>query len=92
MDDAVNRECRGAREQVAMMDASTLGKIEIRGPDASELLNRIYTNNWHKLEVGRARYGFMLGEDGMVRDDGVTVRLAEVNFSCIPRQVVPHGS
>ncbi|MFT5392713.1 MAG: sarcosine oxidase subunit alpha, partial [Gammaproteobacteria bacterium] len=80
MHDAVIRECRAAREGVAIMDASTLGKIEIRGPDAGAFLNRIYTNAWLKLGVGRARYGFMLGEDGMVMDDGVTVRLAQDHY------------
>ncbi len=78
--DAVNRECLATRNSVGIMDASTLGKIEIHGPDAAEFLNRIYTNGWLKLGIDRARYGFMLGEDGMVLDDGVTVRLAEDRF------------
>jgi sarcosine oxidase subunit alpha len=77
---AVARECRAARGGVAMMDASTLGKIDVRGPDAAELLDRIYTNGWKKLEVGRARYGLMLGEDGMVMDDGVSARLADDHY------------
>ena len=80
MHDAVNRECLAARHSVGIMDASTLGKIEIQGPDAAEFLNRIYTNGWVKLDIGRARYGLMLGEDGMVLDDGVTVRLAEDRY------------
>jgi sarcosine oxidase subunit alpha len=62
------------------MDASTLGKIDVRGPDAGEFLNRVYTNGWLKLGVGRCRYGLMLGEDGMVMDDGVTARLAEQRY------------
>jgi len=78
--DAVNRECLATRESVGILDASTLGKIEIRGPDAAKFLEMIYTNNWMKLEVGKARYGFMLGEDGMVMDDGVTIRIAEDHF------------
>ena len=70
MDDAVNRECLAVRDSVGILDASTLGKIEIRGPDSAKFLEMIYTNNWMKLEVGKGRYGFMLGEDGMVMDDG----------------------
>ena len=80
MSSAVSRECRATREAVGILDASTLGKIDVRGPDAAEFLDRIYTNGWKKLKVGRARYGFMLGEDGMVMDDGVTVRLSEQHF------------
>jgi sarcosine oxidase, subunit alpha len=76
MDAAVARECRAARTGVAMMDASTLGKIEIQGADAGEFLNRIYTNAFKKLPVGSARYGVMCRPDGMVFDDGVTLRLA----------------
>jgi sarcosine oxidase subunit alpha len=80
MDQAVARECRAARTGVAMMDASTLGKIEIVGADAGEFLNRIYTNGFKKLAVGSARYGVMCGVDGMVIDDGVTLRLAEDRY------------
>ena len=80
MDQAVLRECRAARTGVAVMDASTLGKIDIQGPDAVELLNRIYTNSWTKLPVGSCRYGLMLKEDGMVFDDGVTTRIGEHRF------------
>ncbi|MFT5505807.1 MAG: sarcosine oxidase subunit alpha [Gammaproteobacteria bacterium] len=78
--DAVNRECLATRESVGILDASTLGKIEIKGKDSAEFLEMIYTNNWKKLEVGKGRYGFMLGEDGMVMDDGVTMRLADGHF------------
>ena len=63
-----------------ILDASTLGKIDIQGRDAAELLNRVYTNAWSKLAVGRCRYGLMLGEDGMVFDDGVTARLGEHHY------------
>ena len=80
MDEAVNRECLAARGSVGLLDQSTLGKIDIQGPDSAEFLNRIYTNGWKKLGVGRCRYGLMLGEDGMVLDDGVTGRLAEDHF------------
>jgi len=78
--EAVNRECLATRNGVGILDASTLGKIEVVGPDAAKFLEMIYTNNWMKLQVGKARYGFMLGEDGMVMDDGVTIRLAEDRF------------
>jgi sarcosine oxidase subunit alpha len=77
---AVNRECLAVRASVGILDASTLGKIEIKGPDSAKFLEMIYTNNWMKLESGKGRYGFMLGEDGMVMDDGVTIRIAEDHF------------
>jgi sarcosine oxidase subunit alpha len=77
---AVLRECRATRTGVGMMDASTLGKIDVVGQDAGEFLNRIYTNGFAKLKVGSARYGIMCKADGMVFDDGVTLRLAEDHF------------
>ncbi|MFJ4276526.1 sarcosine oxidase subunit alpha family protein [Streptomyces massasporeus] len=80
MDAAVARECRAAREGVAFMDASTLGKIEIRGADAGEFLNRIYTNAFKKLKPGMARYGVMCKPDGMIFDDGVTLRLDDDRY------------
>ena len=80
MDTAVSRECRAAREGVAFMDASTLGKIEIWGADAGEFLNRIYTNAFKKLKPGTARYGVMCKPDGMIFDDGVTLRLDDNRY------------
>jgi sarcosine oxidase subunit alpha len=80
IDAAVARECRAARQGVAMMDATTLGKIEVWGSDAGEFLNRIYTNGFKKLKVGSARYGVMCKPDGMIFDDGVTLRLAENRY------------
>ena len=80
MHDAVGRECLAARNAVGILDASTLGRIDVQGPDAAELLDRIYTNAWKKLAVGRCRYGLMCTEDGMVFDDGVTLRLGEHRF------------
>ncbi|WP_288902158.1 sarcosine oxidase subunit alpha [uncultured Sneathiella sp.] len=80
MQEALSRECLAVRNGVGVLDASTLGKIDIRGPDAAEFLNRIYTNAWLKLGVGRVRYGLMCHEDGMVFDDGTTARLAEDRF------------
>jgi sarcosine oxidase, subunit alpha len=80
MYDAVQRESLAARESAGILDASTLGKIDIQGTDASEFLNRIYTNAWSKLGIGKCRYGLMLNEDGMVYDDGVTTRLGENHY------------
>ncbi len=80
MQRAVLRECKAGRESVGLFDASTLGKIEVVGPDAAEFLNRIYTNSWLKLKPGRCRYGLMLKEDGFIMDDGVVARLAEDRF------------
>lgn len=80
MERAVNREVRAARTSLGIMDATTLGKIDIQGPDAAEFLNRVYVNGWKGLAVGGCRYGLMLGEDGMVFDDGVTARLGEDHF------------
>ncbi|AWN48712.1 sarcosine oxidase subunit alpha [Methylobacterium terrae] len=73
---AVARECEAVRKGVGIFDASTLGKIEVVGPDAAEFMNRIYINPWLKLEVGRCRYGLMLKEDGYILDDGVVARIA----------------
>lgn len=75
MEQAVLRECRAVRESVGCMDASTLGKIEIRGADAGEFLDRIYTNGFARLAPGHIRYGVMCTPDGMIFDDGVTMRL-----------------
>jgi len=80
MHDAVSRECLAVRNAVGILDASTLGKIDIQGKDAREFLNRIYTNAWSKLAPGRCRYGLMLGEDGMVFDDGVTTCIDDNHF------------
>ncbi|WP_200307864.1 sarcosine oxidase subunit alpha family protein [Streptomyces adelaidensis] len=80
MDTAVARECRAAREGVAVMDASTLGKIEVWGADAGEFLNRVYTNAFKKLKPGLARYGVMCKPDGMIFDDGVTLRLDDNRY------------
>ena len=77
---AVARECAAVRESVGIFDASTLGKIEIVGPDAAEFMNRMYTNPWTKLAPGRCRYGLLLGEDGFIRDDGVIGRMAPDRF------------
>jgi sarcosine oxidase subunit alpha len=77
---AVARECLAARNGVAVMDASTLGKIQIDGADAREFLNRVYSNAWMQLAPGKCRYGLMLDENGMVMDDGVTACISDTQF------------
>jgi sarcosine oxidase, subunit alpha len=77
---AVLRECRAAREGVALMDASTLGKIEVQGPDAATFLDRMYTNLMSSLRVGAIRYGVLCRADGMVFDDGTVARLTPERF------------
>jgi sarcosine oxidase subunit alpha len=76
MESAVLRECAAAREGVAFMDGSTLGKIDVQGPDAPVFLDRLYTNMMSNLKVGMIRYGVMCRPDGMVFDDGTAIRLA----------------
>ncbi|GLR51195.1 sarcosine oxidase subunit alpha family protein [Shinella yambaruensis] len=78
--ESVDREVRTVREHAGLCDVSTLGKIEVFGPDAAEFLNRLYCNPVLKLPVGKARYGLMLREDGMVYDDGTVSRLGETHF------------
>jgi sarcosine oxidase subunit alpha len=80
MEAAVARECLAVRNAAGVLDASTLGKIEVVGPDAAAFLDRMYTNRMSTLPPGSIRYGFMLGLDGMVADDGVAMRLSEDRF------------
>ena len=80
MEAAVLRECAAARTGVGILDGSTLGKIDVQGPDAAVLLDRLYTNLMSSLKVGSVRYGVMCGVDGMVIDDGTVLRLAEDRF------------
>ncbi len=80
MEQAIAREQLATRNGVGILDATTLGKIDIQGKDAREFLGRVYTNAWAKLAPGRCRYGLMCGEDGMIMDDGVTSCLAENHF------------
>ena len=80
MDAAVQRECLEVRKTCGILDASTLGKIDIQGKDSAWLLNMLYTNAWSQLAPGRCRYGLMLNEHGMVFDDGVTTCLAENHY------------
>ena len=78
--EAANREAKNVRDKVGICDVTTLGKIDVKGPDAAEFLNRVYTNAWMKLPIGKARYGVMLREDGMVMDDGTTTRISENHY------------
>jgi sarcosine oxidase subunit alpha len=80
IDAGVARECLAVRNTAGVLDASTLGKIEVVGPDAAAFLDRMYTNRMSTLPVGSIRYGFMLGLDGMVADDGVAMRVAEGRY------------
>lgn len=80
LEQAYIREARLTRQSIGVIDVSTLGKIAVQGPDASDFLNRVYSNGFAKLPVGKARYGLMLREDGIVYDDGTTWRLSETNF------------
>ena len=73
-------EVRNVRESVGVIDVSTLGKIDLRGPDVPQLLEFLYVNKWSKLGVGRVRYGAMCAEDGVVLDDGVTGRLSNQHY------------
>ncbi|MBA3449465.1 MAG: sarcosine oxidase subunit alpha family protein [Pseudaminobacter sp.] len=77
---SVNREVLAVRNGVGFCDVSTLGKIDVMGPDAGAFLDRVYINAFSSLAVGKARYGLMLREDGIVMDDGTTSRLAEDHY------------
>ncbi|OYX44410.1 MAG: sarcosine oxidase subunit alpha [Rhodobacterales bacterium 32-67-9] len=80
--DAVNREIRNTRNAVGLLDASTLGKIIVKGPDAGRFLDMLYTNMMSTLPVGKCRYGLMCSENGFLSDDGVVVRLTEDSWLC----------
>ena len=80
MQTAVLRECAAARTGVGILDGSTLGKIDVQGPDAGQFLDMLYTNMMSTLKVGMLRYGVMCGVDGMVIDDGTVMRLADDRY------------
>ncbi|TIT62472.1 MAG: sarcosine oxidase subunit alpha family protein, partial [Mesorhizobium sp.] len=80
VEQAYVREAKATRESAGMVDVSTLGKIAVQGPDAAAFLDRVYTNMFSTLAVGKARYGLMLREDGFAFDDGTTWRLGEQDF------------
>ena len=77
---AARRETTAVRNTVGMVDVSTLGKIMVQGPDGAGFLDRVYSNGFAKLPVGKARYGLMLRDDGIVFDDGTTWRLSETDW------------
>ena len=79
---AVAREVLNVRDNVGILDASTLGKIVVTGPDAGAFLDRVYTNMMSSLPPGRCRYGLMCSENGFLMDDGVVARLSEHSFLC----------
>ena len=78
--EAYVRETETTRSTVGLCDVTSLGKIAVQGPDATELLNRVYTNPFAKLPIGKARYGIMLRDDGMVMDDGTTWRFSDTDY------------
>lgn len=80
LDEAYVREAETVRDAVGIVDVSTLGKIAVQGPDAGRFLDHVYVNGFSKLPVGRARYGVMLRDDGIVFDDGTAWRLAEHDY------------
>ncbi len=82
IEQAVTREILNTRTNVGLLDASTLGKILVKGPDAGKFLDLIYTNMMSSLKMGRCRYGLMCTENGFLFDDGVVVRLGEDSFLC----------
>ncbi len=82
VEQAVAREITNTRQRVGMLDASTLGKILVKGPDAGRFLDMLYTNMMSTLAVGKCRYGLMCDENGFLIDDGVVARLSEDSFLC----------
>ena len=80
--DAVNREIVNTRTNVGLLDASTLGKLIVKGPDAGKFLDMLYTNMMSNLAVGKCRYGLMCTENGFLTDDGVVARIDEDTWLC----------
>ena len=80
--DAVKREILNTRTNVGLLDASTLGKIIVKGPDAGKFLDMLYTNLMSNLKIGHCRYGLMCTENGFLSDDGVVARLDENTYLC----------
>ena len=80
--EAVEREIVNTRTNCGILDASTLGKILVKGPDAALFLDMVYTNMMSNLKVGKCRYGLMCNENGFLSDDGVVARLSDDSFLC----------
>ncbi len=81
-EDAVNREVKAVRDSLGLLDASTLGKIIVKGPDAGQFLDMMYTNMMSNLKPGKCRYGLMCTENGFLSDDGVVARLDDDTWLC----------
>jgi sarcosine oxidase subunit alpha len=82
VEEAVNREVKNTRDNLGLLDASTLGKLVVKGPDAGKFLDMMYTNLMSNLAVGKCRYGLMCGEQGFLMDDGVVARMDEDTWLC----------
>jgi len=80
MHQAVARECKATRDSLGIFDASTLGKIEVVGPDATKFMNLMYSTSWTTLKPGGCRYGLMLRDDGYIYDDGVVARMTDDRY------------
>ena len=80
MHQAIQRESKQTRETAGILDGSTLGKIEIKGKDALEFMNLMYTNPFTKMKPMTSRYALMLGEDGMIKDDGIVCKISNTHF------------
>ncbi len=80
--DAVNREVKNTRDNLGLLDASTLGKLIVKGPDAGKFLDMMYTNMMSTLKIGKCRYGLMCSENGFLIDDGVVARIDEDTWLC----------
>src|SRR5207249_2075551 len=77
---AIERECTAVREHAGVYDGSPLGKLVVKGPDALALLETMYTQSFARLAEGQGRYTMMLGDDGLIVDDGVVFKLAEGSY------------
>lgn len=82
VEQAVNREVKNTRENLGLLDASTLGKLIVKGPDAGKFLDMLYTNMMSTLKIGKCRYGLMCSENGFLSDDGVVARLDDDTWLC----------
>ena len=80
--DAVNREVLATRNSLGLLDASTLGKLVVKGPDAGKFMDMMYTNMMSTLPVGKCRYGLMCSENGFLSDDGVVARMDDDTWLC----------
>ena len=80
--DAVSSEVKNARENMGLLDASTLGKLIVKGPDAGQFLDMLYTNMMSTLAIGKCRYGLMCNDNGFLIDDGVVARIDEDTWLC----------